>query len=199
VSRTRYLLPAMVFAAVLAGRLAGAVIAAVLGRVSDRVTGRACTPRVVRAVAVAVAVVLVAGCVAETGASVRTKVPPNPAIALAAWLSAHHLTEGWGGYWDATVTTVASDNKVRVRPVVAVGGRLHGFGDLASDTWFAPTGSDHAPATFLVYEPKSPRDDVNLVTATATFGEPKNHARVGSFEVLVWDHDTEAQVRPMVV
>jgi len=199
VSRARYLLPAMVFGAVLAGRLAGAVIGAVLDRVSGRATRGAWRSGVMRAIGTAVAVVIVAGYLAETGASVRTKVSPNPAIALAAWLSAHHLTEGWGGYWDASVTTVASDDRVRVRPVVAVGGRLHGFGDLASDAWFAPTGSDHAPATFLVYEPKSPWGDVNLVTATATFGEPKKQTRVGSFEVLVWDHDTEAQVRPMVV
>jgi hypothetical protein len=70
---------------------------------------------------------------------------------------------------------------------------------LASDAWFAPTGSDRAPATFLVYKPRSPWGDVNLATATATFGEPVTHARVGSFEVLIWDHDTQAQVQPTVV
>jgi hypothetical protein len=145
------------------------------------------------------AVVVVAGYAAETVASARTKNPPNPVIALATWLSANHLTEGWGGYWDATVTTVASGNHVRVLPVIAVRGHLHGFGDLASDAWFSPNNSDRVPATFLVYEPKSPRDDVNLATATASFGHPDRRQRVGSFEVLIWNHDTRTQLRPGVV
>ena len=139
----------------------------------------------------ALALVLVAGYVAGAVAPARTRNPPNPAIALAAWLSAHHLTQGWGGYWDATVTTVAGDDRVHVEPVIAVRGHLHAFGNLASDRWFGPTtASRRAPATFLVYEPGTPWGDVNRATATATFGLPDNHTRVGIFEVLVWDHDT---------
>ena len=199
VSRARYLLPATVFGAILAGRLAGALIGSVLDGVSERATSHMWTSRVSRAVAAALVVVLVAGYAAETGASARSENPPNPAVALAAWLSAHHLTNGWGGYWDATVTTVASHNNIRIRPVIGVGGRLHAFGNLASATWFAPTGSHREPATFLVYEPTSPWGNVNLATATATFGEPVKRARVGGFEVLVWDHDTNPQVQKLVV
>ena len=197
VSRTRYLLPAMVFAAILAGRFASRVVGDVFDGVGARRAGLR-AERGMRTVAVAVALVLLAGYGAETVASTRTTNPPNPAIALAAWLSAEHLTDGWGGYWDATVTTVASDEHVRVRPVIAVGGRLHAFGDLASDTWFSAR-SGRLPARFLVYQPRSPWGDVNLATATTTFGNPAERARVGSFEVLIWDRDTRAHLEPLVV
>lgn len=199
VSRIRYLLPAMVFAAILAGRLAGVLIGPVLDRATDRATTHAQAPRAVRALALGVAVVLVAGYAAETGASTRTQNPPNREIALAEWLSAHRLTEGWGGYWHAAVTTVVSDNTVRIRPVIGVRGRLHGFGNFAADTWF-DLSSNRRPSTFLVYEPSSPWGDVNLVTATATFGEPLQRMRFRSFEILIWDHDTRAQLlQPLVV
>ena len=200
VSRTRYLLPAMVFGAVLAGRLAGALVGGAIERAAGRWSAPAPVRNAARGVAAAVALVLVAGYVAGSVAPVRTRNPPNPAIALAAWLSAHHLTQGWGGYWDATVTTVAGDDHVRVDPVIVVRGRLHGFGDLASDSWFASSSrSGRPPATFLVYEPGAPWGNVNRATATATFGPPDERTRVGNFEVLVWDHDTRPQLRRLVI
>jgi hypothetical protein len=36
---------------------------------------------------------------------------------LSAWLEAHGLRYGVAGYWDASVTTVESDNKVQLRAV----------------------------------------------------------------------------------
>ncbi len=195
VSRTRYLLPAMVYAAILAGRFAGALAGIVAERASD--AGNARVGRTARTVAVAVALVLAAGYGTETVASVRTTNPPNPALALESWLSARHLTNGWGGYWDAALTTVLSHDGVRLHPVIGVHGRLHGFGNFASDSWFSPS-SGTGPATFLVYQPGAPWGDVNAATASATFGEPTERVRFGAFEVLIWDHDTRRQLNTVL-
>src|SRR5439155_3990085 len=81
VSRTRYLLPAMVFGAILAGRFTGALIGGVLDRARGRRIRPAASWRAMQAAAVAATVVLVAGYASETVASARTRNPPNPAVA----------------------------------------------------------------------------------------------------------------------
>ena len=193
ISRTRYLVPAMVFGAILAGRLAGWLVRVVVAHAAAQ-TIPGWTRHAVRGGAIGAALLVAVAYVAATTSFARTRNPPNPAIALSSWLSAHDLTEGWGGYWDATVTTVASGDRVHVQPVVAVRGRLQGHRYFASDTWFSAKRS-RSPSTFLIYRPRAPWGGVNLASATATFGRPIEREHVGRFEVLIWDHDTTTQLR----
>ena len=41
----------------------------------------------------------------------------SPTVPLAAWLEAHGLTYGIGGYWDASIVTLQSGNRVQIRAV----------------------------------------------------------------------------------
>ena len=51
-------------------------------------------------------------------AAAATRPPARPATApLTAWLEAHGLTYGIAGYWDASVVTLQSDQKVQIRAV----------------------------------------------------------------------------------
>ncbi len=51
-------------------------------------------------------------------AAAATRAPMSPASApLAAWLEAHRLTYGIAGYWDASILTLVSGNRVQVRAV----------------------------------------------------------------------------------
>ena len=88
---------------------------------------------------------LLAGYAASLGyAAAQPSVPPANAQ-LAAFLAAHHLTSGIGGYWESSVVTVGSDGAVTIRAVLP--------GTLQPDLWEAK-GSwyDSGPnrATFLV-------------------------------------------------
>ncbi len=129
-------------------------------------------------------VVVTACFAAGFGITLDAPVPPDPEAQLAAWLSAHRLNDGVGAYWSASATTVASDDTVKVRPVVAgPSGRLERYLRQSSGAWYAAQ-----PFTFLVYQPSAPWGGVDAQSATATWGRPSGSYTVGSYDVLVWHH-----------
>ncbi|HLH47104.1 MAG TPA: hypothetical protein VKV25_08095, partial [Acidimicrobiales bacterium] len=159
---------AVVFLAVLAARA--------VGRAWDR-SGPAAR-RGSGAVGLAVVLLCAAG-------FVWTLTPPahtSRAVALGRWLEAHHLHDGVGAYWASNLTTVLSDGRVRVRPVVAHGRVLFRYQRESSVAWY-----EGHEFNFLVYIPKAPWGGVDLATATATYGRPDHVAMVaGLYEVLIW-------------
>ena len=57
------------------------------------------------------------GYLAVLGYNMSTQNYPAKSQTLADFLVAHGLTSGLGGYWNANVSTLASDGRVRVAPV----------------------------------------------------------------------------------
>ena len=99
----------------------------------------------------------------------RTRPTPSLQVALGA-----SPDGGDGADVRTAVTTVASHNRVRVQPRDRRSGRLHGFRNFASDTWFSPS-SGRRPATFLVLPARSTEGrHVSPATATATFQVPRS-------------------------
>ncbi len=86
----------------------GAVLAA-RGLVPARVTGRLTAVAAVAATAVIALLTL-------SAAAARPTLTPATAP-LSAWLEAHGLRYGVAGYWDASITTVESGNKVQLRAI----------------------------------------------------------------------------------
>jgi hypothetical protein len=108
--------------------------------------------------------------------------PPDPVPSLVAWLEAHGLRSGIGDYWAASITTVESSGAVTVRPVTAGGGEVRPMTNLSCASWYA---GQHFQ--FLVYE--TPHfADVDMRSATKTWGAPKGIYVIGSYHVLVWGH-----------
>ena len=160
------------FGAVLAGRtLAPGLLAGIRGR-----------RRAVAATLLAGA--LLAGYAASLGyAAAQPSVPPANAR-LAAFLAAHHLTSGIGGYWESSVVTVGSDGAVTIRAVLP--------GTLQPDLWEAKGSwydagpnratflvTDSAPGFFNHWQP-SP-------AALAALGLPARTYHVGPYTVYVWN------------
>ncbi len=112
--------------------------------------------------------------------------PPVPAAndELAAFLAAHHLTSGIGGYWESSVVTVGSDGAVTIRAVLP--------GTLQPDLWEAK-GSWYDPgshqATFLVTDSQSGffHHWQPAAAALAALGRPAHSYRTGPYTVYVWD------------
>jgi len=112
--------------------------------------------------------------------------PPVPAAnqRLAAFLAAHHLTSGIGGYWQSSVVTVASDGAVTVRAVQP--GTLQPYLWEAKSSWYDPVSqratflvTDSAPGFFNHWQP-DPR-------VLAVLGKPVRTYHVGPYTVYVWD------------
>jgi hypothetical protein len=106
---------------------------------------------------------------------------PQPSAILGDWLVARGLTNGVGAYWSASITTVESNDKVRIRPVLEHGNRLVRYDRESDAAWYA---GQHF--SFVVFQPGAAWGGVGLATATATFGRPAHAYGVDGYEVLVW-------------
>jgi hypothetical protein len=168
---SRYLTGAVVFGSVLAGR-AACRTAVLLGPSALR---RGC------AVLGAALMVALAVGVAFT---ITAAAPGRPYEQLGAFLEAHHFENGMGDYWSSSITTVATSEAVTVRPVVAdASGRLVRYERQSFAGWYAG-----ASFQFLVYDTAHLWGDVDLASATETFGSPSQIYTVGTYRVLVWSH-----------
>jgi hypothetical protein len=75
----------------------------------------------------------------------RIPAAPDPFTKLEAFLVARHLTNGIGGYWDASVITVDTGGAVTIRAVTQ--GCLQPYAWESKAAWYAP--AQHT-ATFLL-------------------------------------------------
>jgi hypothetical protein len=114
--------------------------------------------------------------------------PPRPPTtqAVASWLTANHLTSGIGDYWAANITTVATSGQVGVRPVSISCGRFAPYAWESRQSWYQPP----ATATFLVLALTSVAGaNGTSADAIAQFGAAQRTARIGDYEIMVWNHD----------
>ncbi|HXW33470.1 MAG TPA: hypothetical protein VEJ87_02755, partial [Acidimicrobiales bacterium] len=166
----RYLTGAVIFGAVLGARAVGGFVEHV-------------SSSNVLKVSVATGIVLVASFAAGFGFTLSAPAAPRPYNRLGQFLEAHHLYKGLGDYWSASVTTVATGETVKVRPVVATPkGRVERYQRQSNSAWYS--GSFE----FLVYNTKPRWGGVDLDSATTTFGRVAHIYDVGAYRVLVWNH-----------
>ena len=173
------------FGAVLAGRTLTAGLRFGTGGAGRRLTtGGAGLRRYRVAAAALLACALLAGYGASLGYAAAQPAVPAANARLAAFLAAHHLTSGIGGYWESSVVTVGSDGAVTIRAVLP--------GTLRPDLWEAKSSwYDAGPnrANFLVTD--SARGFFNHwqpnPAALAALGRPARTYHVGPYTVYVWN------------
>jgi hypothetical protein len=110
---------------------------------------------------------------------------------LVAFLTAHHLTNGIGGYWESSVVTVGSNGAITIRAVVP--GTLQPDLWESKASWYRPSAhqatflvTDSASGFFNHWQPNS--------AALAAFGAPARTYHDGPYTVYVWDKNLLAQV-----
>jgi hypothetical protein len=168
---SRYLTAAVVFGSILAGR--------VVGRWAETLE----TSRVRRACAV-VGVAVLAAFVGGAASNLATATPTRPYQRLGAFLEAHHLDNGIGDYWSASVTTVQTRGAVTIRPVITgPSGRIVRYLRQSTTAWY-----EGKTFQFLVYDTGHLWGDVDTTSASATFGTGFHAYFVGTYHVLVWNH-----------
>jgi hypothetical protein len=123
---------------------------------------------------------------------------PRPATApLSAWLAARNLTYGIGGYWDASVVTLQSGGRVRIRAV-----DLHKNVNKPGWTINIPNWETNAlwydsrrhDATFAIADLHGP---YQATAFQQVFGMPAAAHRVDGWIILVYRHNLLPHLRPM--
>jgi hypothetical protein len=171
----RYLTGAVVFGTVLAGRWAGRVAAALP---PPALAGRRL------AIASLTVLAVLAAFAAAFGFTLAAPMPQQPSTRLGTFLESRQLAVGIGDYWSASITTVTTDGAVTVRPVISDrAGDVVRYERQSAASWYA-----HQPFEFLVYDTARPWGDVDVRTATSTFGPVARTYAVGPYRVLVWRH-----------
>jgi hypothetical protein len=165
----RYLTPAVIFGVILAGRLVARLVATV---------DSTWLLRAGAVVGLAATLAFAAG----LAYNLSNPAPGEPFAQLGQFLEAHQLDNGIGDYWSASVTTLGTNSRVRVRPViVGPGGRIVRYQKNSSETWYA---GQHFQ--FLVFYTALPWGAVSSATAMVSFGVPSHTYVVGTYRVLVW-------------
>ncbi|HUY07446.1 MAG TPA: hypothetical protein VMU99_09330 [Acidimicrobiales bacterium] len=168
-AEARYLSAGLIFAIILCARL--------LGRLCGRY------PKIYRPIA-AIGTLLSLAVLAGGGYTVTAPAPPQQIRALIALLQAHHLNDGLGGYWSASITTVLSNDTIDIRPVISgPTGSIERYARQSLDSWYQKDG-----ANFLVFNANVNVDAITQASARQTFGPAKRVYSVGPYRVLVYAH-----------
>ena len=142
---------------------------------------RALVPARITGMSRAFAAVAAAGLIALLPlAAAATRPPVDPATKpLAAWLEAHRLTYGIAGYWDASIVTLQSGNRVQIR-TVNLWGKIEAAGWESNALWYNASRYD---ATFAVADY---RGKYSAARFEHFLGKPAATYRVASWLVLVY-------------
>jgi hypothetical protein len=175
----------------------GAILAAralVPARIASR---RRAVPAIAATALIALVPLAVAAARPPVGASSGSATGPATAP-LSSWLTTHGLTNGIGGYWDASVVTVQSGDKVKVRAVDihqnvnGPGWKINIPGWESNALWYDPS---RYQATFAVADVHGPYQAKYF---QEFFGQPEKTYRVANWIVLVYKKNLLAQVLPML-
>ncbi|MGD0245732.1 MAG: hypothetical protein ABSB59_36150 [Streptosporangiaceae bacterium] len=168
--------------AVLAGRVLGDRLAAWI---------LAAWTRAARYWLAPVLVVLAAGYLAALGLGAAQPVRPAPNEPLAAWLTAHGLTDGLATYWQANSTNVDSHGRVVLSAVV------QDIRDRLVPYLWETDAANYEPgrryANFVVADGPSALPGMEL-SAQLTFGKPARTYTADGYTILVWDKNLLAEL-----
>lgn len=113
--------------------------------------------------------------------------PDLPVSKLSSFLSEKNLIYGYGPYWVASITTVHSNEMVKIRAVTSSDNKyIRPFIWLAENDWY------NENATFIVIDSTNVVEkpfNIDWETAVNTFGQPYKTFRVDNYDILVWNRN----------
>jgi hypothetical protein len=116
---------------------------------------------------------------------------------LTAWLEAHGITYGIGGYWDSSIVTLQSGGRVAIRTIdlrpKSDGAGLHAYVRAweTNALWYDPARHD---ARWAIADVRSSRYSVH--TYESLFGRPEAMYRVDSWVVLEYRANLLTEIQP---
>jgi len=152
--------------------------------------GRLLAPALIRARLIPALALVLAGYLVSLGQAAAAPSDPPMNQQLATWLAGHGLRYGLSTYWQASIVTLTTGERVMVVPVATA---THAAGSLvrrdeweSTESWYDPRLHD---ATFAVQLTKPTRLPAFLPLASleATFGPPARTYLLGPYRILVWN------------
>jgi hypothetical protein len=101
-------------------------------------------------------------------------------------LSEIGATNGYGAYWHSSVITLESKGKVKVRPVI-FNEKITPFNWLSKSTWY------DEESHFVIFD-ETNWGNINLETATSTFGKPDKIYELNNLTILYWSEDISQKI-----
>jgi hypothetical protein len=190
--------------AVLGGRLLGPWLSGVRLPSGDagRGRGRRAAPdrprtvgEIARVTLASVLAVAALGYMAVLGYNMSTQNYPAQSQNLADFLVAHGLTSGLGGYWNANVSTLASDGRVRVAPLYDAGSAAYPWE--TKTTWYDPAIS-YANFVVTTSYPAAQARFARPATVLAFYGKPEKMYHFSTYTIFVYNHNILNQVHQPV-
>ncbi|MGO4185781.1 hypothetical protein AB4Z17_32080 [Paenibacillus sp. TAF43_2] len=102
-------------------------------------------------------------------------------IEVADLLSDIGAKNGYGAYWHSSIITMESKGDVKVRPVI-FNESMTPYNWLSKSTWY------DEESHFLIFDDTN-WGNINLETATSTFGKPDEVYKVNNLNILYWKED----------
>ena len=151
--------------------------------------GRLLAPRLIKARLVPALAVVLAGYLVSLGQAATA--PPVPPMnqQLATWLAAHHLRYGMSTYWQSSVVSLATGQRIMVVPVATAtktaGALVRRDEWESTENWYDPRLHD---ANFIVQlvKPNGLPAFLPLASVENTFGRPARAYLFGPYRILVW-------------
>jgi len=135
---SRYLMPAVAFGLLLAVRNFGFILNGFIDSKGVNVnTVNKDTKKLLLEFAGATMLIVYTGSFILNSAAVIPKSPIRP---LGKWLIKHHLTYGYGTYWDAGIVTLETKGKVKIRQLIADGSKIVPYRWLSNKRWYKKKG-----------------------------------------------------------
>ena len=116
--------------------------------------------------------------------------PNSPTIhdnkKLVQTLRQNHLKYGIGTYWDSSITTALSSNKIKVRAVLVEPNMIYPLIWLSSTKWYRE--KNHKFNFFIFGENKYDKTSMDYSVAVMLFGKPYKVYHISNFTLLIWKH-----------
>ncbi len=103
-------------------------------------------------------------------------------------LQENNLTYGYASYWNASATTVLSNEQIKVRAIVGQDDKLHMF------NWFCKTAWYVQPANFVIVTDENDNFGVTPTNIKRELGEPSQTLTCGDYNIYVYDYDISSRL-----
>ena len=120
---------------------------------------------------------------------VKSAKPNQTYYQLASFLNKNNLKYGYGSYWDSSVITVATEDKIKIRAVVWNGHEILPFNWLSNKVWYRNFIKLSRP--FFILFGKSNWGNINYANCINSFGKPSKVIKFQRFTILKYNNPKE--------